>query len=35
MRFIDQDEIEADLPGDWDAKVQSAWGYLEGKVAEA
>lgn len=35
MRFVDKDEIEADLPGDWDAKVQSAWEYLEGKVAEA
>ena len=28
MRFIDQDEIEADLPGDWNVKVQSAWEYV-------
>jgi len=35
MRFIDQDEIEADLPGDWNVKVQSAWEYVQGKIDEA
>lgn len=35
MRFIDQDEIEADLPGNWDETVEAAWAYVNGKMAEA
>ena len=35
MRFIDQDEIEVDLPDDWAKKVQAAWSYVNEKVAEA
>ncbi|MEQ8409372.1 MAG: hypothetical protein RKH07_13965 [Gammaproteobacteria bacterium] len=35
MRFIDQDELEADLPPDWEDTVKAAWEYVNGKVAEA
>jgi uncharacterized protein (TIGR02646 family) len=35
MRFIDQDEIEVDLPDNWAETVQAAWVYVDGKVAEA
>lgn len=35
MHFIDQDEIEDDLPEDWNNKVQSAWEYVIGKIDDA
>jgi len=35
MRYIDIDEVELDLPDDWDKIVTNAWKYVDSKVAEA
>ena len=35
MRVIDQDEIEFDLPGNWDQTVTDAWTYVTRKINEA
>ena len=35
MRFIDQEEIELDLPGNWEQTVDTAWAYVNRKINEA
>ncbi|PHQ27187.1 hypothetical protein CLH62_06330 [Marinobacter guineae] len=35
MHFIDQDEIEADLPAGWNEKVQASWEYVRNKINQA
>ncbi|MBE8233538.1 MAG: hypothetical protein HAW67_07345 [Endozoicomonadaceae bacterium] len=35
MHFIDQDEIEIDIPEDWDEKVRNAWDYVKEKECKA
>ena len=35
MRFIDQEEVGHDLPGNWDQIVADAWAYVNRKIDEA
>jgi len=35
MRYIDIDEVDLDLPDNWDDTVEQAWEYVNGKVEEA
>lgn len=35
MRFIDQQEIELDLPANWNETVQAAWVHVDNKVEQA
>ncbi|MFL7866374.1 HNH endonuclease family protein [Vibrio cincinnatiensis] len=35
MRYIDIDEVDLDLPDDWDEVVEGAWEYVNGKIDAA
>lgn len=35
MRYIDMDEVELDLPGDWENTVEQAWTYVNSKIEAA
>lgn len=35
MRYIDQDEIELDLPDGWDQILENVWTYIDNKINEA